>query len=46
MADKIVDLEYANTRMKMVLEVDGTIRPMRDDEDGDSVETIRLFDPE
>jgi hypothetical protein len=46
MTDKIINVDYGNGIKKMVLEPDGVIRPLKDGEDGNAVETIRLFDPE
>lgn len=42
----VVDVHYAGVSCKMVIDEDGTIRPLREGEDGEAVETIRLFDPE
>jgi len=43
---EIVEVCYAGRCCKMVVDKDGSIRPLKDGEDGDSVETINLFHPE
>jgi hypothetical protein len=42
----IVEVCHAGTCTKMIIDEDGTIRPLREGEDGDAVETINLFYPE
>lgn len=42
----VVDVCYAGACCKMVIDKDGTVRPLREGEDGESVETICLFHPE
>ena len=46
MTSDFVNVEYAGTTTKMIIDKDGTIRPLKEGEDGEAFETIRLFDPE
>ena len=41
-----VDVCIGETCVKMIVDEDGDIRPLREGEDGESVETICLIHPE